>query len=384
MAIPVRWRRQMAALTVAGAIGACVLGVLFFVLAFSPCRLSLEPGATVSYTLATSVFDATSGAQVGARESRVEMVCVGSDNEVALVTPGGDGRREELTMLQFDRSGRVRRFDPGLRLLDEGKALGFFDFNLLPLPVGLDQDWRVELTYAVPPPGRRQVSARVRRVSNGFNPEFELTLPVIEWVEQQPQPHWLQIRDLTCRYRYDGRLGLVDHAELRFSLGVEQAGGARFHRVHIDLDAELRAPVGEVRLAALSDLAFTAYGAQTLLEDGRRSELSPLVTRLRQASVDAPADLRALALRLAAAADGAVAATADGAWVVQLATVAPARRTQAEALVADLVADGWPAYVDEAAGHLRVRVGPYAERHAEVLEQLAGWVPHDRPLWQQR
>jgi len=288
-----------------------------------------------------------------------------------------------LTLLQMASDGRVRRYDPALRLLDEGKPLGFFDFNLLPLPEGLDQDWRVELIYAVPPPGKRQVQARVRRVTNGYNPVFELRLPTIEWVERKPRERYCQIKDLVCRYRFNGRLGIVDQADLAFIAGVEVVGGAgaRYRRVHLGLLGQIeREQIADA--SALRDLALATIDTQTRLESGQRDQLRPLAQRLRAAAAEGPERLRSLALELAQVADGSVLPQpASGTWSVQVASVAAARREHAERLAAELNADGWPAYVQPRGSVITILIGPYPERDNAIMARLRERFPRERPLW---
>lgn len=386
MAFPRRWKKQVTLGTLVGVLLLGALGCLFFIMALAPCRVDFEPGTLVTYRLQTAVYPMGEGEALHSEQQVLNLVCIDHGNELAMVSAGERGTRDELTLLQMSSDGRMRRYDPALQLLDEGKSLGFFDFNLLPLPEGLDQDWHVELTYAVPPPGKRRVQARVRRVTNGFNPVFELRLPTIEWVERQPRERYCQIKDLVCRYRFDGRQGIVDQADLAFIAGVEDEGaaGARFRRVHISLVGHIDR--GEVENAvALKDLALATVDTQTRLESGRRDQLRPLAARLRAAAQhEGPERLRQLALDLARVAEGAqprAGAGGGGQWAVQVASVATSRRAAAAALVAELNADGWPAWLDERGHALAVLIGPYRERDEAILAPLRQRFPRERPLW---
>ncbi|MDA3959818.1 MAG: SPOR domain-containing protein [Planctomycetota bacterium] len=383
MAFTRRWKRQAAlgALVTVLLVGA--IGCLFFLVAMSPCRVDLEPGAMVTYRLSTAVYPMDGAEAISRREDLVHLVCIDNGNELALVSGGAAGERDELTLLQMSSDGRVRRYDPALRLLDEGKPLGFFDFNLLPLPEGLDQDWHVELIYAVPPPGQRRVQARVRRVTNGLNPIFELRLPTIEWIDERTQSgRWCQIKDLVCRYRFNGRQGIVDQADLAFVAGVEVRGeeGARYRRVHLSLLGQIDRDASADPVA-LKDLALATVDTQTRLEDGSRQGLRPLAARLRKAAEQGPERLRALAIELARAADGQAPVVQGGSWAVQVASVAVGRRTQAQALVDELNADGWPAWLADKGTQLGILIGPYRERDESVLRRLRERFPRERPLW---
>lgn len=375
------WKRQAAVGTFVLVVAIGALGCLFFLMAIAPCRVALSPGSVVSYRLTSEAvpLDAP-GAEPTARLRELHLVCYDRGNQVALISSDAGGRRDELTLMRIDEDGRARRLDPARRLLEEGKAIGFFDFNLLPLPEGLDQSWRVDLVYAVPPPGKRRVQARVRRLTNSSRPEFELTLPTIEWIEHRPEERWCQIKNLVCRYRYDSRQGIVDRARIEFVAGVETRAGARFHRVRLTLDGRREPTVHDP--IAVRDLALATAGVQVALEDGRRARLGPLVERLRGASAAGPERLQRLARELARAVDRVPAPPpGERGWAVQVATVGSGRRAHAERLAESLNADGWPAFVVDRGTLLSVCVGPYADRDPRVVAALRERFPHDRPFW---
>jgi len=379
------WRRQATVGALLIMLLAGAIGVLFFLMAMAPCRVELAPGALARYQLRTEIAPLEAGAApTRVEEQELTLLCLRDDQQVALVSPGERGTRDELTLLKLDRDGSVRRFDGAMRLLETGKAIGFFDFNLLPLPRGLDQSWRVELVYAVPPPGKRRVVGQVRRIANGVDPIFELRLPTIEWVERGGRERYCQIKDLVCRYRYDSHDQIVDQARLRFIAGVEDDDapeGARYRRVSISLEGEL-ARSGRGDAVALHDLAVAAVGTQTLLEDGRRRGLGPLIQRLRNSADQAPPELAQVIERLLREAElQAPPPGAERSWAVQILSVRGARRAAAENVARELVADGWPAFVALHGQRAVLRVGPYAEQDSAIMQRLRERFPRERPIW---
>src|SRR5262249_38734793 len=158
----------------------------------------------------------------------------------------------------FAPDGSARRFEPASVVHDEGKALGFFDFNLLPLPPGSEQSWNVSLVYAALPPEHRQVQGKVRRVANGSRPSFKLSLPTVEWVNEDRR--WQQIKELTCNYRFDTAKGVVESATVECQAGIERPDG--YHRYHVRTDLVLvGVTAGKDEAVALRDLALATAEA---------------------------------------------------------------------------------------------------------------------------
>lgn len=357
-----------------------IIGTGMFLVAMAPCRLRLEPGTLVSYRMRTEVYCAEGRELVRAPiEQDIELISVEKPGQVAMLLPGSGGRHDELTLMQFDPYGRARRFDAGLRLLDEGQALGFFDFNLLPLPPGLEHSWTVDLVYAVPPPGRRLVQARVRRLDNGLRPRFELRLPSIEWLEQRPDERWCQIRDLVCVYRYNGALAMVDEVELTFRAAMETEDGVRAHRFRITLTGQRQRLPGDP--VAMGDLALAILETQHGLEDRRRLPVAALAERLRRAADASNGPLAGLGRQLASQLAGQAGDAAVSGWAIQVASVAVSRRPQAEELVRELAADGWPAFLVPDEQRLAVLVGTWPERDQRRLDAMQRRFPRERPLW---
>ena len=396
-------RKHAAALVTVGTIFAAIIGCWAFFVSLRPCRLHFEPGTLVDYTLHTEwseIHEDGSIAPPRVREQRISLVCIGDGNEVALVAPGHE-RGEQVTLMNFAADGTARRVSDE-RLADEGTTLGFFDFNLLPLPAGSEQNWNVSLVYALLPPGKRQVMARVKRRSNSSRPEFELKLPTVEWVEAE---RYRQVKNLTCNYRFDTTRGVIERAVVKCDTGVERDDGR--HRFRIVVTLEL---VGVDRIggatAALRDLALATAAADDAVARRRLERLAPLVERLGRSGVEVPA-LRAIAerLRLEVAGGGVPPAhapahaparalgprlpvtperspppVAAGQWTLQVASAPASRRAEAERLAGRLDAAGLPAQVTTSGRHVVVRVGPFAARDQAVFDRVrrsAGVVP----LW---
>ncbi|HTM22556.1 MAG TPA: hypothetical protein VL172_18670, partial [Kofleriaceae bacterium] len=262
-----RFKSHAAVASVVLVMLAAAAGCWAFALSLRPCRVRFDPGTLVSYRLVSEFAELGADDAPGepvTRENEISLVCIGADNEVALVGPGGGGR-DEVTLLSFAADGAARVLDGDSRAGDDGKALGFFDFNLLPLPrQPTDQAWTVPLVYSALPPGKRNVEGKVRRISNTATPEFELrlfqhSLPTIEWVNERNR--YQQVRDLVCTYRFDPRLGLVDHATVKCLAGVERDDGRHRWRVRVDLDlAAVQRAHDDV--GSLRDLALASRDVQ--------------------------------------------------------------------------------------------------------------------------
>lgn len=339
---------------------AAIVGIWLFVISLRPCRLRLEPGTLVDYQLRTEWAEISEDGTLApprVREQRITLACIGDGNEVALVAPDHE-QGDQVTLMAFAPDGTARRFDDE-RLLDEGKALGFFDFNLLPLPPGSEQAWNVSLVYALLPPGKRQVMARVKRRSNSAKPEFELKLPTIEWVENE---RYRQVKNLTCSYRFDGSRGVVDRATVRCDTGVERDDGRRRFRVTATLELVAIDRAGP-RTTALRDLAVATDAAERALVARRTERLAPLLERL--ATADAPPALRAVVARLRA--DVEAAQRPPVRWALQVDARAKA---DAERLAARLAAAGLPARAGGNAGR-SVRIGPFQEPDEALRARVA-------------
>jgi len=389
-----RWKRSVAIACVAVVAALAAAGTYGFLISMRPCRLQLDPGTVVDYRLSTTYVELHPSGESAPREisAAITLVCIGEGNEVALVEPGAS---DGVSLLAFQSDGTARLVgDDGLS--DVGKALGFFDFNLLPLPAGLEQSWKVSLVYAALPPGRRQVLGQVRRTANAARPEFELRLPTVEWVNDQDR--YVQVRNLVCRYRFDPDRGIVDRARVRCETGTEEAGGSRHYRIEVALDLiDVQTGVGDT--AALRDLALASAEAETLLDGQHGERLVHLLRRIEGSGVTTPA-LREVADRLRVQAEARMRPSPPrivaperreappappppaGSWRLQVASVRPERREAAQGLVARLADQGIPAQVEVSGSWLVVRCGPFADRPAGLAERVQA-LTRSKPVWQQ-
>lgn len=372
-----RWKHHIVLVMVAVLLVAAVAGTWAFLISLRPCRLQFQPGMVCEYLLRTEYSELRDGVASPSRthEQKLTLVCIGADNEVALVAPSPDRPGvDEVTLLDFTADGAARRVGSD-GVTDEGKALGFFDFNLLPLPPGNEQDWKASLVYAALPPGERQVTAKVKRRSNSAKPEFELRLPTKEWVNEHNR--WVQVRNLVCTYRFDGGRNVIERAQVKCDTGIERDDGSHKFRVVVTLEL-LGVESGSGDTVALRDLAVASTEVQRAL-DGRSAEhLAPLIARLDRASTSVPA-LRQVVERLRAEAGRRLAGPPER-WILQVASLPAAKRSQADDLVRRLAGLGIPARAVRAGNAWLVGVGPLPQRD----ERLAALVQSElrlQPKW---
>jgi hypothetical protein len=377
-----RVKKHAAGAAVVGAVAVMAIGVLAFFLALRPSRMRFDPGQVVTYRLRTEVAElAADGGEGPAqlKEQELNLICISPDNDVVLLAPA-DGR-DEVTLMNFAPNGTARTLDAASRPGDAGKALGFFDFNLLPLPPGTEQTWNVDLVYAVLPPNKRCVQGKVKRTRSGANPEFQLKLPTsVEWISEQNR--YMQIRDLVCTYRFQTGKGLVDQASVRCLAGIERDDGRHRFRVRAELSLVSIGRTGDDP-REIRDLALAGAEAQDALALGRSERLATLLTRLQAANVQSPR-LRELVQRLCSEARlpaPAPRAAARPLWAVQVASCAPDRRADAEAFVRALSGSGLRAWVATSGDGLAVLVGPYFDRDPAVLGALSQRYPQQRAVW---
>jgi len=396
-------KAQAAAATTAAVVLILLVGVWLWFVSLRPCRIALKPGQLVSYRL-TSEWSPIGADDIPGEPTLatqdIDLICIGGDNEVALVNPGVGEARDEITLLDFAANGSARRFDPTSQVHDDGKALGFFDFNLLPLPPGSEQSWNVSLIYAALPPDRRQVQGKVRRLTNGSSPTFRLTLPPIDWINQDRR--WQQIKGLKCEYRFNTAKGVVESATIVCQAGIERPDGyLRFH-VRTDLTL-LGMTAGKDDALALRDLALATAEAQDALAARRVERLEGALGRL----ANNPATherLRALAgtlrgevgvaggrQRVAHAVGQGVAkaqpqpqqqpAGRAAGWAVQVGSAPLKSRASVDRLAKELVADGFPAYVVAKKKSALALVGPYESQDAAVLGEMRKRFAKAKPYW---
>ena len=292
-----RLKNHAAGAAVVGALMVAALGVMAFFLALRPCRMRFDPGQFVTYRLRTEMAELSADNKEGApqvSEREIDFIRIGPENDVVMLTP--EQGRDQTTLMTFSPAGVARTLDAAARPTETGRAFGFFDFNLLPLPPGSEQAWNVDLVYAALPINKRLVQGKVRRMRSGSSPEFELKLPPsVEWINEDNR--YVQVRDLVCHYRFATGKGLVDQASVHCVAGIEREDGR--HRYHVRCDLALAA-TGRTNddPRQIRDLAMASREAEDAISGGHNERLATLRSRILATDVQHPR-LRELAARLA-------------------------------------------------------------------------------------
>jgi hypothetical protein len=271
-------------------LGSCLclagLGVGLFALAFRSCRFVVEPGqaATWSLTVRSAVLlpDGKPGPERVA-EHRIVLVGLGPESSSAAWLAGpADAAVATLRLIDLPSDGRLRCLGRDGRPGETGPLLAGFDFNLLPLPLGAEQEWKPEVVWAALPEGRRTVPCTVKRLRSGARPQFRCDFPVsVEW----PDPssgRYRQVRDLTASYRFDTLNGLPREARITYLLREElpPPGGITARRMTLELAWRGAEDAGDPR--RLREAAAAAVAAETWVAN-RRSPPAELLARLRTA-----------------------------------------------------------------------------------------------------
>jgi SPOR domain len=387
MAFAARIKNHAATAAVVAALLVAGLGVTAFVLALRPSRLHFTPGQLITYHLKTEISEVIETQDRKdqelppmVQESDLHLICVGPDNTAVLLAKA-DGR-DQVALMTFAANGMARELDAASRPSDSGRAVGFFDFNLLPLPPGSEQIWNVDLTYAVLPPGKRSLQAKARRTRSGANPEFQLKLPAsVEWVGEDQR--YLQVRDLTSQYRFNTSKGVIEEATVRCLAGYERPEGRRRHKLKLTLSlvsiGTITDDPGQVR-----DLAIACTDAQTALAAGRKERLAAISQRLTSVTVQDPR-LRALAESVIGEIRNgprpAQPTGPRGLWAVHLASGPAELRADAQRFVDNLAGLGFRAYLAAQGPTLSVLVGPYYDRDPAVIRSLSQRFPQQRATW---
>jgi len=378
-----RLKKPVSIVITVGCILVFALGVMAFVVAMRPCHLSITPGELVNYRLVTTTNELSAAgdpgpSQVDVRE--LQLIGTGPDNEAALISPAADGdaRHDEVCLLDFSPDGAAFELDAGARPQDMGVAIGFFDFNLLPLPEGAEQPRDVTINYAVIPTVRNPVQGRVRRIKSGSKPTFQLKLQQsVEWVGDGI---YHQIHDLVASYRFNTALGVVDKASIDLIAGVE---GQDVHKYRISMTLELEGGIGHTGEDArhLREQVLDSAEAQQLLaKDDDHQRSAEAAEKLRAADIDLP-QLRALADHLCQAILNP-APVPDSSWSLVVASGAVRDYPSAQQLQRQLVAAGFPSQLlRQGADQLQVVVGPYASRDPGVSAALSHSFPQFTPQW---
>ena len=387
MAFAARIKNHAATAAVIAALLVAALGVTAFVLALRPSRLDFDIGQLISYHLRTEISEVIENPEGKdqelpplVQENDLHLICVGPDNTMVMMTQV-DGR-DQVSLLTVAANGTVRELDAAARPSDSGRAVGFFDFNLLPLPPASEQIWNVDVTYAVLPPGKRSLQGKARRTRSGSSPEFQLKLPPsVEWISEDQR--YRQVRDLTSHYRFNTSKGVIEEAVIRCIAGYERPEGRRRHKLRLTLSlvsiGRITDDPGQVR-----ELAIAGIDAQAALAAGRKERLSAIAARLNAAAVQDPR-LRALAQSLL----GEIRhgprppqpSGPRGLWAVHLVSGPAELRSDAQRFIEHLTGNGFRAYLAEKGQTLSVLVGPYYDRDPAVIRSLSQRYPQQRVTW---
>ena len=387
MAFFARIKNHAATAAVIAALLVAALGVTAFVLALRPSRLHFDTGQLISYHLRTEISEVIETQERKdqelpplVQESELHLICVGPDNTMVMLAQV-DGR-DHVSLLTFAANGTARELDAASRPADSGRAVGFFDFNLLPLPPGSEQVWNVDVAYAVLPPGKRSLQSKARRTRSGGSPEFQLKLPPsVEWIGEDQR--YRQVRDLTSQYRFNTSKGVIEEAVIRCVAGYERPEGRRRHKVRLTLSlvsiSRITDDPGQVR-----DLAIACIDAHGALAAGRKERLGAISQRITGATVQDPR-LRALTQTVLTEIRNGPRPRApsnpQGLWAVHLASGPAELRSDAQRFVDNLTTQGFRAYLTAQGTTLSVLVGPYYDRDPAVIRSLSQRFPQQRVTW---
>lgn len=358
-----------------------LLGVAAFYFALRPCVLELQAGRIVHYRLTTTILPEDRLDQRVLREEiqDVRLIQLGADGEGALLVQPHWARRGELRPVSMRRAGQVLLRDGDLTL-DYGPAVGYFDFNLLRLPPGLDQAWDAEVRYGYPPPDKRAHNVRIRRTHNGSRPRFRWQLPAIEWVDRAPPgmgmadgQRYVQMQDVTVTYRFDTQRGIWQDAQMQFSAGVETAEGYVRHRIAIELVMLTVEGVASAEQGDLRSAVSQLQQVQGMVARQQIEHIGDVIEPIRRSSLPFLA-----ALAQGWYADMRAEPTA-GAAAIQVATLGQER--SAQSLRWQIVGDGYPAVVRRQGRHWVVYAGPFAQRDELVLADVRRRFLANKPFW---
>ncbi len=279
-------------------IAACIIiagiGVCLFALALRSCRFVLEPGVAATWNLTVRSAPLQADGKPGPErisEHRIVLLGLGPEpTAAAWLTGPRNGAANSLRLVELPSDGRLRTRGRDGRPLDAAPQLAGFDFNLLPLPLGAEQEWKPDVVWAALPAGKRDVACTVKRLRSGARPQFRCEFPVsVEWVDPVTG-RYRQVRELTSTYRFDTMRGAPHEALITFTLREElpPPGGFNARCITLELAWAGNEAAGDPRtLRANAGLAATADDWVA----NRRSPPADLISQLRAA--DGP--LRGLA-----------------------------------------------------------------------------------------
>lgn len=387
MAFAARIKNHAATAAVIAALLVAALGVTAFVLALRPSRLTFDSGQLITYRLRSEISEVIENHErkdqelpALVQENDLHLICVGPDNTMVMLAHQ-DGR-DQVALLTMATNGTARELDAAARPSDSGRAIGFFDFNLLPLPPGSEQVWNVDVAYAVLPPGKRSLQGKARRLRSGSSPEFQLKLPPsVEWIGEDQR--YRQVRDLTSHYRFNTSKGVIEEAVIRCVAGYERPEGRRRHKLRLTLSL---VSIGRITddPDQVRNLAIAGIDAQAALAAGRKERLAAITQRLNAAAVQDPR-LRALTQSLLGEIRNGPRPRQvnipQGLWAVHLASGPAERRSEAQRFVDHLTTQGFKAYLTAQGATLSVLVGPYYDRDPAVIRSLSQRYPQQRVTW---
>ena len=412
------WIRLHAGAVLAGLVCLmAIIGIGIFILAFQECRFAPEAGVTWQYRLTTEIFAIEEDGKVGDRKAmsqhNMDMLCLNNDNDVALITAQQKAHgtvKEEISHLRISPKGQVSRYIEDELLNNSGQAVGhFFDFNLFPLPEGLEQSWTVPMVYSILPAQKNQVFANVKRIQNGSRPKFLMTFPPVAWVKRGPSDPYSQISDFRCEYVFDISRGLVEEANITFIFARERPYPQNIQQVQVRMALSLKDWGQFEDPIALRDTAMKTLQVQAELNAEHSERVRNILQRLPEAHRMHPAlqrYLRAVTADLESLPrhrqqqllqrserpllgqqttqgnNGANPTTASaGSFALQIASIKKERRRAAEQEVAKLKRQGFKAFLDVRERHLVICIGPYQAKEQSVMSEFKQRYPNDKPFW---
>jgi len=261
-------------------------GLGLFALALRSCRFVLEPGQAATWTLTVRSASLLQDGKPGMERSashRIVLLGLGPESSSAAWLAGpASGPATSLRLIELPSDGRLRHRGRDGRLGEGAPQLAGFDFNLLPLPLAAEQEWKPEVMWAALPEGRRTVACSVKRMRMGARPEFKCDFPVsVEWVDPTTG-RYRQVRELTSTYRFDTLRGLPYSARIAFTMREElpPPGGYASRRIVLELAWVGSEDAGEPR--GLREAAADGAAAESWVANQRRPP-DALLARLRGA-----------------------------------------------------------------------------------------------------
>lgn len=264
--------------------GVLITGICAFILAFQPCRFEVPPGRELVWTLSVSSAELAADGSAGPPRTsghRLALLGIGpGPGDAAMIAGPEDGVPAQIDLVAFGVDGSSGRLDKDGRRQEGGALVAGFDFSLLPLPAGTEQEWRPEVVWAALPVGKRNVACTVKRTRSGVRPEFRCEFPTsVEWLDPA-SGLYRQVRGLVATWRFDALRGVPLSAEIRFRIFDEQPlpAGRRGREVILRLAWQGSSKAGDpvqLRSAAVAGAVVAGWVA------ARRAPPAEALTRLR-------------------------------------------------------------------------------------------------------